>query len=75
MEAKTRAERADALQAEFDALRSSLQSCIDQAQWKKAKKAINRMVDLEDEIATLRKFKTDEDFRLFLVRQCENGYH
>lgn len=75
MEEKTRVERAAALEPEFEALRSSLQFNIDQRQWRKARKTINRLVDLEDEIETLRKYKTDEDFRLFLLRQCENGYH
>lgn len=71
----TRREKADAKKGELADLRAQAKGALAQDLFEPARVALNKAKVLEDEIATLEKYETDEDHRLALVRQMENGYH
>lgn len=70
----SRQERANKLRGELKVLIEAARGFLDN-NLKKAFTAIDKARTLEDQIATLEHFKDDEEHRLWLIRQAENGYH
>ena len=71
----SRAERALVLRNQLARAVETARGFLDANDLKKAFTAIDRARTLEDQALTLERFKDDEEHRLWLIRQAENGYH
>lgn len=74
MEELSRQERAGKLREELTALRTEAEGCMQLRAYERCRTLLNKCKALEDTIADLEQFKTDEEKRLYLVRVMENGY-
>lgn len=72
---KSRAVRADEKAVTLIGLRETAEREVADGRWRAARAAVDRIISLQEEIATLRKYETDESYRQALVLRLENGYH
>lgn len=70
----TRQEKAAKLRDELNGLRNEAKGCLQFDAYERTRVLLNKCKELEETIADLERFKTDEEKRLFLIRIMENGY-
>ena len=74
-ELEERAKLQAELNLQISALTFEVTRLMNAAQFKEARKTLDRMLSMIDRRDKLIRFKTAEDERLALIRQMEAGYH